>query len=70
MDYVGARGGDRGESMQGGGDQERGAGAGGDEREKRWRWRTELREFAFERKGYETQFKEVPDAMSVSYSFN
>ena len=33
------------------------------------RWRTELREVPFERKGYETQFEEVIDAMAISYNF-
>jgi predicted O-methyltransferase YrrM len=30
------------------------------------RWQTNLTKFAFERKGFETQYKEVDDAMSVS----
>jgi predicted O-methyltransferase YrrM len=31
------------------------------------KWRTNLFEFAFERKGYETNFQERKDAMSISY---
>ena len=30
------------------------------------RWKTDLKRMPFERKGYETKFKEVDDAMSIS----
>ena len=45
-----------------------GVGVGeGEEKEKRkGEWETYLQPFAFERVGFETQFKAVPDAMSVS----